>query len=394
MWLFFTVLLLETLSGSEVDLFVPSFPEMQQVFHLTPFMIELTLAVNLIAHFGTCLVVGHLGDRYGRRPIILLGLVIFMLSSILCIYAPNFSCLLLGRFFQGVGVSGPAVLAYLLISDAYPIEKQQYLMGIVNGAVTLSIAFAPVLGSYITLYFHWQGNFIALFVFSVICLMATLCAVPSKSKALLKSNASFSLKEYAVVFRSKKAVYSILTFVFFVLSYWIFIAIAPILYMEGMHVSLKHFGFYQGALCAIYSIGSFSTPFFLKKFGQESCFKGSLWVVIFGLLCLLGLVVFKVEDPLLITAVMMLDCVSMVLPITILFPLILEVIPEAKGKISATITGGRLLGMAFFVQLVSYFYDGTFYALGLILIFVTLLGFVCYYKLLQIAPAFLRGCRP
>ena len=393
MWLFLTVLLLEVLSGAEVDLFVPSFPEMQEVFHLSAFKIELTLAVNLIAHFMSCLIAGYLGDRYGRRPIILLGLIIFMLSSLLCVYAPSFEWLLVGRFFQGVGVAGPAVLSYLLISDAYPVEKQQYLMGIANGAITCAVAFAPVVGSYVAFYFHWEGNFIALFLLAFCCFSMTLSTVPSRAPSAQKFEGSFSLKEYNIVFQSPKAVYSILTLVFLCAGYWVFIGIAPILYMEGLGVPLKQFGLYQGAIAAFFSVGSFISPIFLKKFGQESCFKVGMWSNAACMLVIIAFAVYEVQNPLLITGIMVLDSVSMVLPVNILFPLALETIPEAKGKISASMVAGRLISMAFFVQLVSYFYTGTFRALGLVLAGITIAGLFFYYKLLKIDPKFLKkGC--
>lgn len=69
---FITVLIMEILAGAEVDLFVPSFPDLQKAFNLSPFMVELLLGVNLTAHCITSLIVGNLGDKYGRRPILYL----------------------------------------------------------------------------------------------------------------------------------------------------------------------------------------------------------------------------------------------------------------------------------------------------------------------------------
>ena len=71
--MFFTVLILAILSGAEIDLFTPSFPELQTIFNLSPSTIELLLSVNLIAHCISSLIVGNLGDRYGRKTIIIIG---------------------------------------------------------------------------------------------------------------------------------------------------------------------------------------------------------------------------------------------------------------------------------------------------------------------------------
>jgi DHA1 family bicyclomycin/chloramphenicol resistance-like MFS transporter len=102
---FITVIIIEILAGAEIDIFVPSFPELQRVFGLSPFMVELTLFVNLIAHCLTSLLVGNLGDRYGHKPLIILGLIIFIAGSILCSFTNIYWVLLFGRFLQGVGIS-------------------------------------------------------------------------------------------------------------------------------------------------------------------------------------------------------------------------------------------------------------------------------------------------
>src|SRR5580704_8620913 len=82
-----TVILMDLLAGMEFDLFVPSFPELQSHFSLTPSWVEALLSVNFIAYCISLFFVGDLADRYGRKPIILLGLGTFIVGSILCIWS-------------------------------------------------------------------------------------------------------------------------------------------------------------------------------------------------------------------------------------------------------------------------------------------------------------------
>jgi len=292
---------MEILSGAEVDIFVPSFPDLQRAFNLTPFMVELTLGVNLTAHCLTSLFVGNLGDRYGRRPIILLGLGVFIIGSIFCIFSTSYWHLLFGRFWQGVGVSAPAVLSYLVLADKYSAEKQQQLMGVLNGAMNLGVAFAPVVGSFVNLYFRWQGNFVVLLLLALICLGLGFIYIP---KGVKNPNVSFSLKEYKPLLHSRKAFYYISTLVLGFQVYWIFIGMSPIFYMEELGVSLKEFGFYQGALAIVFSIGSFISGFFLRKYGQKNCFFFSIGLLILFVLMMPILIIFNIKDPLIITAVM------------------------------------------------------------------------------------------
>src|ERR1700733_5539190 len=80
-----TVISMDLLTGMEFDLFVPSFPQLQTYFHLSPFLVEALLSANFLGYCLSLFFVGGLADRYGRKPIILLGLTIFVIGSILCL---------------------------------------------------------------------------------------------------------------------------------------------------------------------------------------------------------------------------------------------------------------------------------------------------------------------
>jgi DHA1 family bicyclomycin/chloramphenicol resistance-like MFS transporter len=385
MLLLMTIIMMEILSGAEVDIFVPSFPDLQNTFNLSPFMVELTLGVNLTAHCVTSLVVGNLGDRYGRRPIILLGLVIFMIGSLFCIFSVTYWHLLFGRFWQGVGISAPAVLSYLVLADKYSAEKQQQLMGVLNGAMNLAIAFAPVAGSFVNMFFNWQGNFVVLLALSVICFGLGFVFLP---KGVKNPEISFSLKEYQPVLRSRKAFYYIATIVFSLQIYWIFIGMSPIFYMEDLGVSLKSFGFYQGALAAIFSIGSFGSGFFLRRYGQKNCFFFSVGILVIFATILPVLILLKINNPMVITLVMMLESIGLIMPINILWPLMLDCIPGAKGRLAAVVVASRLIVTALSIQMASFFYDGTFRSLGLAMGLFIVLSFWAGYKLFQVDRIF------
>src|SRR3990167_7653343 len=164
------VIFMDLLAGMEFDLFVPSFPQLQSHFNLTAFWVEALLSVNFVGYCLSLFFVGGLADRYGRKPIILLGLSTFVIGSILCLCEQSFDFLLIGRFLQGIGIAAPAILSFLIIADTYPIKQQQFLMAMLNGSMNTAAAAAPVLGSYIALYFHWQGNFAVLLMLGLIVL--------------------------------------------------------------------------------------------------------------------------------------------------------------------------------------------------------------------------------
>ncbi|XVN40777.1 MAG: multidrug effflux MFS transporter [Rickettsia endosymbiont of Argas persicus] len=385
MKLFITVIIMEILAGAEVDLFVPSFPDIQDTFNLSPFMTELLLGVNLTAYCITSLIVGNLGDRYGRKPIIILGLLIFNLGSLFCVFSNNYESILLGRFLQGAGISAVAVLVYVVLADIYSVQEQQRLMGVLNGTITLSMAFAPVLGSYIDLFWGWRGNFTVLFIFGLISLVLGVFLIP---KGQPDYNVQISMKKYLPVLKSRKAIYYILTMIFLAQGYWIFIGIAPILFMQDLGVRLEHFGLYQGSLAALFSIMSFTSGYCFKKFGIKNCFYfGIVFIVLF----MLGssiLTIFNINNPLIITIVTLLLSLGVIYPVNILWPLLLEAIPDGKARMTAAFTSARLILTAIGLQLVGLLYNGTFAPLGITLCVVTALGLITLLKLFKYDKVF------
>jgi len=366
MFRFITVLLICILSGAELDLFIPSFPELQKVFNLTPFMVQLTLSLNFVAYCICCLFAGTLGDRYNRRTIILVGLSIFVLGSLLCVTAANFPMLIVGRFLQGIGMAGPSVLGFVVIADEYPLEKQPAMMGILNGMITIAMAFAPVLGSYINYYFDWRANFALLLALSMICLIASFFAIPSRKG---DKTISLSPAAYLPLLKSGRQNAYVIGIGFLILPYWVFIGMAPIFYMEDLGVPIKEFGYYQGAMAGVFSICSIFSSKILDWLKHDRCLYIGMGLCGVSAILFALIMFFDIQNPIIITGIMVILAIGMVFPINILYPQSLQVIENSKGRAAALISSFRLITTALALELVSYFYDGKFLPIGLLIFF-------------------------
>jgi DHA1 family bicyclomycin/chloramphenicol resistance-like MFS transporter len=370
--LLITLIVICILGGMEVDLFVPSIPEIQESFHLSAFSVQLLISINFIAYSVSLLFAGTLGDRFNRRYIMLSGTLIFVLGSVLCVLSPNLTGLLLGRFFQGIGIAAPSALCFPEIVDHYPIEKQAALIGIINGFTTIAMAFAPVIGSYMVLFWHWRFCFVVLLVIGIISLLMSWLFLPHR-----KGNPKVELspKAYAVIIKSPVAFVFTLALSVLVVPYWLFIAMSPILYMEDLNVPLHLFGFYQGALAAAFSILSFLSPTILSALGQRRCLKYGMVLCAMTTFLMLVITLTRLHHPFWITAVMMFAILAVLFPINILLPLAIEVIPNAKSRMSAYIMSLRLFITAIAIQIVSYVYNDTLFYISFAM-FLTFLVFM------------------
>lgn len=375
----FTIILMDLLTGMEFDLFVPSFPELQNHFGLSPSWVAATLSVNFIGYCVSLCFLGDLSDRYGRKPIILAGLMTFVIGSVFCVWPLSYEFLLLGRFLQGLGIAAPAILSFLIIADAYPIKEQQFLMGMLNGAMNIAVAAAPIVGSYVALYFHWQGNFALLLLLGFFVLAMTILCIPRDKQVVHQASVSLAgLKGYIVIFKSKPLVLLMVNLLFIFIPYWIFVGMSPLLYMKALGVSLSHFGYYQGILALVFAIGSILFGFMIKQvtLDQKRLLQVTIQIFLVSLVTI-GLATFwNTSSPLFITLAILVFIVGQIIPTTILYPICLNFIPEAKGRVSAIIQGARLILTAIVLQITSYLYDGSFYFIGIVMLSLILVAII------------------
>ena len=358
---------MDILTGVEFDIFVPSFPEIQNYFNQSTSWIEALISFNFAGYCISLFFVGRLADKYGRKPVILIGLAIFVLGSIFCLLTQSYDALLLGRFLQGVGIAAPATLSILIISDTYPLKEQSSLIALLNGSISIAMAVAPVIGSCIAFHFSWQGNFILLLVLGTATLIITNFFIPNY--ALSKTEDNSLLGWDLSVFRCKSLILLVSSIVFMFVPYWIFTGISPLLYIKNLGVSITHFGYYQGSIALSFGLGSLLYGLIVKKrlYNQKKILFFSIQIlpvsfIIFGLVSFLN-----IDSPVVITLAFLPFIIGHIIPTAILYPACLNFAPKVKGQVSTMIQGGRLIFASIGLQITGYFYQNSFRNIGVVI---------------------------
>ncbi len=153
------------------DLYLASFPGLASGFQVPASTVQLTLSLFVIGFGGAQLIIGPLSDRFGRRPVLLIGLALYVAATIVCGLAPTIEVLIAGRFLQSLGCCSAVMIARAIVRDAYDPEHSVRIIARASTWLSLAPILGPILGSWLQVTFGWRAAFAALGIFSA-CVMA------------------------------------------------------------------------------------------------------------------------------------------------------------------------------------------------------------------------------
>lgn len=161
-----------------IDTYLPSFPSMGRDLAITPAQLQQTLSVYFIPFAFMTLLHGTLSDSFGRRPVILAGLAVYIAASAGCAMASSFGQLLLFRALQGMSAGVGMVVGRAMIRDSFEGHEAQRLMSLVTMIFGLAPAIAPVIGGWLQGWFGWQSVFLFLAVYGLALFVACWVRLP------------------------------------------------------------------------------------------------------------------------------------------------------------------------------------------------------------------------
>ncbi len=187
------------------DLYLASLPSLASGFQVPVSTVQLTLSLFVIGFGGAQLIIGPLSDRFGRRPVLLIGLSLYVVASALCGLASSIALLIAARFLQALGCCSAVIIARAIVRDAYAPEDSARLIARASTWISLAPIIGPILGSYLQVAFGWRAAFVALGLFSSIVLTACILRLPetNEHKNPHATNLSGMLANYRLVLGSR-----------------------------------------------------------------------------------------------------------------------------------------------------------------------------------------------
>lgn len=243
------------------DMYLPSLPDLTRVFDTSVDRVQVTLSVFLFGFAFAQLVYGPLADRYGRKPVMIGGLILFFIASVGCALATTIEELILFRFLQALGACGGPVLGRTMVRDIHGPVNAAKVLSMMGSIMALAPAVAPVLGGYMAAWFSWSSTFIFLSVYAIVVTLLIAFKVPESLAAENRSSLKplTILNNFGTLLRHRQYLGYSLCCSFMFSGLFAFLSGAPFVLIDyfnvaaensGIFYALASFGFLTGTIIA------------------------------------------------------------------------------------------------------------------------------------------------
>lgn len=374
----------------EIELSLPSFPDIARAFSVSEEVIEGTISLNFLGFCLAALFYGPLSDQFGRRPVLLVGTLLFLIGSLCCALAPSIEMILVSRFIQGLGAAGSFVVVFTMLSDIYKDNEAAHWIGVLNAILTATMALAPILGGYLNLYFGWNSCYTFVALLTAIQFTLLYFYLPETRKGQ-EVQIKETLKDYKQLLFSFRFLQSSFVPTLLAAGYMSFVSVIPFLYRDELGMPLSQFAWHQTAIIGSFSLASYYANRIANYWGDvRVAVVGSL-LSVFAMTTLFILSCFAtIPSVLFITPLMCLFAASCAIPFAVVFAASLSVIPGKNGPASSLLMSMRTLLCAFTIQAAGNLYTGALFPTAAIVAICCLASFLLTLRFYQgqIKPAF------
>lgn len=261
------------------DLYLPALPDMIKTFNTTPVILNLTITLFFIFYAVGMLIWGPLSDKYGRKPILITGMILYAVGSILCAYAINVDMLIGFRIIQAVGSGAAVSVATAMMKDVYSGKKLVSMLAIVQSIAMTSPVLSPILGAIILKYTSWHGIFYILTGVSIIAIIGGFFLTET-IKAKSDGNLIEVFGKLATVSKNKGFALLVCTFALPLFPLMAYVTMSSYIYISGFGLSEQAYSYFFAIGGIFLVLGPMIYIKLAKKFKSSSIVKVCFIVLI------------------------------------------------------------------------------------------------------------------
>jgi DHA1 family 2-module integral membrane pump EmrD-like MFS transporter len=379
-WLFIvSILLIYPLPQVAIDIYLPSWPAMVHTLHASRQLLQLTLTIYVLFLGIAQLIYGPLSDRFGRRPILLVGITVFFISSFLCIFVDSIRLLLILRALQGLGIGCGFTVASAILADVFKGSQLAKMNSYSSMVYSLSLILAPVIGGYLQYYFGWQANFAVMAIYAVFlfALIYFFVHETKQHKTIVLLSVSNISKNYFILLANMRFMAAVTCLILVYGLMITFSIVGPFLLQENLAVSIVHYSQLLMLTGFAYFLGATLNSRLVKGFGIHR-------LIVFGLM----LMSIATSGLLIATLIGWVDVASIIICVCLSFVSLGFVYPNCfaysldiskeKGYASALVGSAILVGVSVISVVIQHYHVNQQFCLSITFLLLTLLSIASY----------------
>ncbi|MDL0104052.1 multidrug effflux MFS transporter [Campylobacter felis] len=246
--LIFILALMSSIAPLSTDMYLPALSQVKQSFETSEFLTQLSLASFFVAFALGQLIYGPLSDVFGRKIPALVGIFIFIVSSLFCVIIDNIYAFIALRFFEALGGCAGVVIARAIVNDLFELKEAAGVFALMMVFSALAPMLSPSFGGLLLEYFSWHSIFATLFALGILLFLLILFALKESAPHLGRQK--FSLQKtkqaYAFILSDKKFLVYVSSMSLVLAAMFAYITGSSFVFVEFFGLSGQHFGLLFG----------------------------------------------------------------------------------------------------------------------------------------------------